>query len=112
MNKTEKRAYKTLIDTGYLVEYPVKTKWHRVDFFGMWDFIAVNKEEIRFIQVSSRYFTDRKKEDQDAMLNFPVPKNAWKEYWHYKGKPPILKITFIDEAFKKHIAEIRKLREK
>jgi len=61
-------------------------RWHRVDLFGLWDFIAVNSKEVRFIQVSKKYFSQKPKEDQRKMVNFPCPPCCTKEYWRWDDK--------------------------
>ena len=86
MNKPEKLAYQILLQDGYLVEKPRRTKWLPQDFFYCWDFIAVNNEHIRFIQVSTQYFSSRPKEYQERLKNFPKPPNTTKEYWRYDKK--------------------------
>ena len=84
MNKTEKKVYQILKKEGYTIEKAIKTRWHRTDLFGLWDFIAVNEKQIRFIQVSAKYLSSRPKEEQQAMRSFPCPAWATKEYWHWK----------------------------
>jgi len=86
MNKTEKKAYEQLKSEGYLVEKPRRTKWQPQDFFYCWDFIAVNDQHIRFIQVSSKYRSQRTREDQDRMLKFPKPASVRTEYWRWNRK--------------------------
>jgi len=73
MNKSEKIAYEQLKEEGYWVEKPRKSKWQPQDFFYCWDFIAINQNHIRFIQVSSKYFSQRSRADQERMLAFPKP---------------------------------------
>lgn len=108
MNKTEKIAYGQLRAQGYLVEKPVRTKWHRVDLFGIWDFIAIDEKEVRFIQVSEKYFTQKPKAEQDEMLNFPAPPGAKKEYWHWNEKLRNFIITLIDKNWKERIKNVRR----
>ena len=86
MNKSERIAYEQLKSEGYLVEKPRRSKWQPQDFFYCWDFIAINKKHIRFIQVSSKYFSQRSRANQEAMISFPTPPNATKEYWRWKRK--------------------------
>jgi hypothetical protein len=111
MNKIEKKAYLRLIDQGYLVEKAIKTKWHRTDLFSCWDFIAINDHHIRFIQVSTKYFTERKKEDQEAMLNFPQPPCVTCEYWHWQRGKKEPRITLINQALRDHLSKIRNSKE-
>jgi hypothetical protein len=86
MNRIEKKVYLILKQQGYLVEKPVRVKWHAIDFFGCWDFIAVNNQEIRFIQVSSLKWTNRPIEYREKLLKFPKPPCVKKEYWFYNRK--------------------------
>jgi len=107
MNSTERKAYQRLINQGYLVEKPIRTRWHRTDLFGIWDFIAVKNTHIRFIQVSTRYFTDKPKKDQDQMLNFPQPPHSTKEFWHWPKRKGSPRITLIDERLRNHLINLR-----
>lgn len=86
MNKSETIAYNQLKSAGYLVEKPRRSQWQPQDFFYCWDFIAINKTEIRFIQVSSKYLSQRSRDDQDRMRSFPKPPNTKKEYWRWNKK--------------------------
>jgi len=86
MNKSEKIAYEQLKEEGYWVEKPRKSKWQPQDFFYCWDFIAINQNHIRFIQVSSKYFSQRSRADQERMLAFPKPPSTQKEYWRWDAK--------------------------
>jgi hypothetical protein len=86
MNKSETIAYHQLKQAGYLVEKPRRSKWQPQDFFYCWDFIAINEKEIRFIQVSSKYFSQRSRADQERMQSFPKPPNTRKEYWRWVQK--------------------------
>jgi len=112
MNLIEKKSYDILLKQGYLVEKPVKTQWQRQDFFSAWDFIAINNHHIRFIQVSKKYFTERPKSEQDAMLNFPCPPNCTKEYWKWNKGEYEPRIYLLNEGFKLHILEVRAIRGK
>lgn len=94
MNKIEKIAYEQLKKEGYevakAVNQLIKTKRGYIslhhDLWGVWDFCAVNKIHIRFIQVSSRYLSQRSKDDQERMFAFPTPPGATKEYWRWQPK--------------------------
>jgi hypothetical protein len=86
MNRTEKRAYLILKQQGYLVEKPVRVKWHGIDFFGCWDFIVCNNQEIKFIQVSAVKWTNRPIEYREQLENFPTPLPSKKEYWWWNKK--------------------------
>lgn len=93
MTISEKLAKKMLTDAGYRVEKAVKTAWNRNDLFNLWDFIAVNKKEIRFIQVSTIYLTEGSHAGKDY-AGFPCPSNCTKEFWRWdkKKKEFIVKI--------------------
>jgi len=93
MNKSETIAYNELKREGYLVEKPRRSQWQPQDFFYAWDFIALSSKHIRFIQVSSKYLSQRSREDQKRMREFPNPPNTQKEYWRWKAKDK----TFIKE---------------
>jgi len=95
MNKTEKIAYEQLKKEGYLVERPRLSKWQPQDFFYCWDFIAIDKTEIRFIQVSSKYFSQRARDDQERMVRFPRPASTSKEYWRWDKKKEIFIVQKI-----------------
>ena len=105
MNKTEKIAFDQLRVAGYQVEQPInKTRMTgkgsyftiRHDLWGMWDFCAVNKKEVRFIQVSEKYMSQKPKPDQLAMISFPNPPHTKKEYWRWDKKTR----SFIIELIK------------
>jgi hypothetical protein len=93
MNRVEKRAYEILKQQGYLVEKPVRVKWHGIDFFGCWDFIACNSQEIKFIQVSSVKWTNRPIEYREKLKNFPAPPWVKREYWWWNKKEKKFEIT-------------------
>lgn len=104
MNKTEKIAFDRLRVAGYEVEQPINKTLQtkrgyitiRHDLWGMWDFCAVNKKEVRFIQVSAKYMSQKTKADQLAMEAFPTPPHTRKEYWRWDAK----KGDFIIEEIK------------
>lgn len=52
-DRIERKCKETLEDMGYWVEKPVRTKWSRKDFFGLFDLIAIGKDTIKFIQVKT-----------------------------------------------------------
>jgi len=107
MNLIERKIYQRLIDQGYLVERPIRTRWHKTDLFGIWDFIAIKNTHIRFIQVSRKYFTQKSKRDQDQMLNFPRPPYSTKEYWHWPKRKKSPRIILIDEKLRTHLINLR-----
>ena len=82
----EKTAYERLLAQKYWIEKPRRAKFQPQDFFYCWDFIAVNSKHIRFIQVSTKSFSERSRADKERMLAFPKPPGAIKEYWRWDGK--------------------------
>lgn len=108
MNKSEKIAYEQLKKEGYLVERPRVSKWQPQDFFYCWDFIAINKTEIRFIQVSSKYFSQRARDDQERMLTFPHLHCASKEYWRWNQKKGIFIVQKIGKEVEQHEARTKR----
>ncbi len=96
MNKTEKIAFDRLRVAGYQVEQPInKTRktaqgrWFTVrhDLWGIWDFCAVNKNEVRFIQVTeNKYMSQKPRADQIEMKEFPNPPHTTKEFWRWDKK--------------------------
>ena len=103
MNKWEKMAFTELEKQGYVVEHSINrslfVKGHyislRNDLFGLWDLIGTNKQEIIFIQVSVKYMSQKKQEDEDAMKAFPVPPCCRKEFWRYNRKYKRFDITIL-----------------
>jgi hypothetical protein len=93
MNRIEKRAYLILKQQGYLIEKPVRVKWHAIDFFGCWDFIACSSNEIRFIQVSAVKWSNRPIEYREKLLKFPKPPCVKREYWWWNKKEKKFEIT-------------------
>jgi hypothetical protein len=82
-DKAQKLIAKFFKDSGYLVEIPVRSKWHREDFFNAWDIIAIKENEIRFIQISTVAFYRRGIEYKKKLADFPS--GHWsKEYWWVK----------------------------
>jgi hypothetical protein len=84
--RNELRAKKLLEEAGYEVEITKGSqKFNKsVDFFGLWDLIAINPKTIRFIQVKS----NRKASgiDQEAMNLWITPDCCTKEMWVYKDR--------------------------
>lgn len=82
-DKAQKLAAEMLRKQGYLLETPVRSKWHREDFFNAWDIIAIKKNELRFIQVSTLPLYDRGVAYKKKLKAFPTG-NWTKEYWQMK----------------------------
>ena len=73
---------------GYLVErVKGNSKWQKsVDFFGLWDIIAVKSDEVVWIQVT----TNRLKPpaERAAMAAFPAPGRKLLYIWYDRQKDP------------------------
>ena len=85
MTKTERLAKQMLENEGFQVENIVKTKWHRKDFFNLWDLICVSAEKIRFVQVSTVYLSSGSHASKDY-AGFVCPPWATKEFWRWDKK--------------------------
>ncbi len=81
--RNELKAKKLLEGAGFEVEITKGSqKFNKsVDFFGLWDLIAVNPKTIRFIQVKSNRKASRL--DQEAMSQWVAPDCCTKEMWVY-----------------------------
>ena len=91
--RNELRAAKILEAAGYDVQLaPLPQKWSlQNDLFGLWDVMAVNSREIRFVQVKTNQTA--RPEDREAMELWPCPPNCSKEIWifHDGAKEPVIK---------------------
>lgn len=90
--RNEYKAKQVLLDEGYLVEICNNQQYGSNDFFGLWDLIAVKKEEIRWVQVK----TNRMPPPwvRDALSAFPGPGS--KELWIFydrKKEPRIINLN-------------------
>jgi Holliday junction resolvase-like predicted endonuclease len=87
--KIEKLAYDFLKKEKYLVWKPVRVKFHSQDIFGLFDIIALNKKELKLIQVQKerkRPYKVRK------IFQLPKPSKVKFELWVYDSKLKKFKI--------------------
>lgn len=70
---SETKAKEMLEKTYPFVEGPpVRTKWHKQDYFGLFDFLCCDiAGEITGIQVSDKYMSQRNKEWKKAWERWP-----------------------------------------
>ena len=92
--KNEIKAKKILEAAGYDVELTKSpSKWaEQQDLFGLWDLMAVKKNEIRFVQVKSNRMVYGV--DLEPYLEWQCPDVCTKEIWVFKDrvKDPIIKV--------------------
>lgn len=82
-NRNEKRAQTALEKRGFLVERPRRSKWKRVDFWGLYDLIALSPTEMLLVQVKSNRCP---KKVREAIRDFPCPPFVQKQIWVYKDR--------------------------
>jgi len=81
--RIEKIAFDELKRKKFLVWKPVRVKFHSQDIFGLFDLIALNKKELKLIQVQK----ERKRPYKNrAILKLPKPRKVSYELWTYKPK--------------------------
>lgn len=80
-----RKAIKQLGIEGFRCEKSKKIRWAQQDFWGLWDILAIKPDNLRMIQVSQKYFSQKPKEFQEAALRFPVVSDMTKEYWRPKN---------------------------
>jgi len=81
--RIEKIAFDELKRKKFLVWKPVRVKFHSQDIFGLFDLIALNKKELKLIQVQKerkRFYKNR------PILKLPKPRKVSYELWIYKPK--------------------------
>ena len=81
----ENRVKKELEEDGWLVIVPIRVRYHPEDFFGLFDAICIKKGQVRLIQTSTHYLSQRDKEWQERWNNFPHSR----EYWRWNSKKKI-----------------------
>jgi len=81
----ERKARKELESEGYYVIRSGGSK-------GIWDLVAINKNEIRLIQVKSNSKPGPK--ERKNMEEFESPSNAIKEFWRYYGRNKRIIVKF------------------
>ena len=91
--KKERRTRDWLEELGYKVCLtPMPTRWQKEqDMFGLWDLIAVDSDQVRFIQVKSRKIYGK---ELIKYNEFPCPPNCTKEVWVWKrgARAPFIQI--------------------
>jgi len=89
----ELRAKEILENAGYDVQMaPMPSRYSKQnDLWGLWDLVAVNKNEIRFIQVKSQMIYGEQLEPYQEWI---CPSNCTKEIWVFEKytRQPIQKI--------------------
>jgi hypothetical protein len=92
--KMELRTRDALIKQGYAVQVaPMPSKWStQNDMFGLWDVVAVNGTEVRFIQVKTNRKVYGKQKAKYAAFNCPpfCTKEIWS--WYDRVKEPLIVI--------------------
>lgn len=88
-HKIEKIAFDFLKEKKYLVWKPVRVKFHSQDILGLFDIIALNKKELKLIQVQK----ERKRPYKiKKIFKLPKPKKINFELWVYDSKLKKFKI--------------------
>ncbi len=78
--RAEKLAFDLLKKKKYLVWKPARVKFHSQDILGLFDLIALNKKELKLIQVQ----TKRKRPYKTSKIfKLPKPKKISYELWVY-----------------------------
>lgn len=78
--RLEKRCYDELKDYPYRWK-TIRHQFCNIDFFGVFDVVCGNSEELRFIQVRSGYCPNGKREEIRAIK---LPPCCKKEIWCYR----------------------------
>ena len=82
-NRTALKAKKFYEALGYQVEVVRRDKWRKdQDFFGLWDFICVNKISVIFVQVKTNARPN--KEWLQKADKWKCPRGTTKEYVVYR----------------------------
>ncbi|MCS7200566.1 MAG: hypothetical protein NZ822_00185 [Patescibacteria group bacterium] len=81
--RVEKLAFDKLKREKFLVWKPAKVRFHSQDIFGLFDIIALNRKELRLIQVQM----DRKRKYKAGRIfKLPVARKISYELWVYDSK--------------------------
>lgn len=93
MNKVAKGKRKEKLCYDELIDYPyrwktIRHKFLNIDLFGMFDVVAANDKEIRFIQVKSGYCPNEVREKIRAIQ---LPSCCKKEIWCYFDRKGVKK---------------------
>lgn len=81
--KIEKLAFDLLKNKKYLVWKPVRVKFHSQDIFGLFDLIALNKKELKLIQVQLKRKRPYKTK---KIFSLPKPQKISYGLWVYDPK--------------------------
>lgn len=93
--KGEIKAANLLIAKGYTVQLaPKPSKFAKQnDMFGLWDLIAVGKEEVRFIQVKVNGYAS--KEWKKEALAWECPSFCTREIWRFVDRKEGVQVTLL-----------------
>lgn len=87
--KIEKIAFDNLKKKKFLAWKPIRVKFHSQDIFGCFDIVALNKKELKFIQVQKgrkRFYKVKK------IFKLPRPLKISYELWVYDDKEKKFKV--------------------
>jgi len=87
--RIEKIAFDYLKEKKFLVWKPVRVKFHSQDIFGLFDLIALNKKELKLIQVQKQRKRLYKVKE---IFKLSKPKKISYELWVYDTKTKEFKI--------------------
>lgn len=88
--RNERKARKQLEEEGFQVVAPNYSRYGYTDFFNLWDLIAVNDKQVRFVQVKSNK-NDCYGKKLMKYADFPCPPNCTKEVWLIENrKEPVI----------------------
>lgn len=90
--KIEKIAFDELKRKKFLVWKPARVKFHSQDIFGLFDIIALNKKELKLIQVQKERLRPYKIK---RIFKLPRPKKVNYEVWVYD--PRLKKFKIYDK---------------
>ena len=92
-----KKATQLLKNEGWVVWFPKKVKFWETDIFGVYDILAVRKNKLRFIQITTLpNLSARRKKIQNFLI--PNEVNIPSEIWAYDKKKKKFKIEKVDDT--------------
>jgi Holliday junction resolvase-like predicted endonuclease len=87
--RIEKLAVDCLKKNKFLAWKPIRVRFHSQDIFGLFDIIAINKKELKLIQVQK----ERKRPYKiKKIFKLKIPKKVSFELWVYNSKDKNFKI--------------------
>jgi hypothetical protein len=92
--RNQLKTRRLLEAVGYQCETAKFSRWGSTDFWGLWDIIAIDKKNIKLVQVKSNRLPSP--EDREQYELFECPSCVSKELWiwyDYKNEPRIIKIN-------------------